>query len=837
MATDNVDVVVEKALKLLMGAGGHTDGLKALAKELLKNPKAAATIVGGLVVDHWHLGLKEVTMAAFQKNLQSIYEDNYIALKLLENVNNQKSLLDGLDDDLKSKLNDPEKGVYILKILGFDKKQIKEYQEGYSKNCVKYLNENLQFTPERFQKIEFMLNAAQCYLPFAEPHNGAVFKMPLKGQDGKYALVPMEVEKINMSPGIESDYYALNLRPINKLDPNNPDHRYYQDLIVFMGTNPLPTASGPMVTLHADTIPGKSVGENFVENSKDLFENLFIEQYKQNLINLIKNAEKPIKNYEKIWLDARVKCVGQSLGGSIPLQMLAKYPFMVEIAAFEPPLLRNDYQREIDKNMLEAKNAFSKLVDEMKLGEHAGELKKAFPDDKNSLQTKLKSNNIIITQLFDYVTKYGDTHPPATMYKVDVSKDTPTYKAIIYKAGMALTAMAHAMSVAPMTDTIIEPHGDLNKEGRAAFTSLLHNTVWKAIDPFLTKYFFVKSYLQSKIDLLNAKEHPAKATFYKTETPEMFAQQIADQWKSIQRDVGEIKQGEPSWKQGWHLKEKIDKLLRDIKRVELDSITKELFQDKNQDGIDVVKRQLKEIKYFDKTAESVLFDYAQKMSTLSFGIKIQFVSSLSQSDSTIDELKALRQQVIQQYETMGKGERMKFLEDVKKYIQSKQLLVTSPERGLLFDLRKRAKTGEEHKMLGDLIKLQRANLDQALKNSGLMIQFDNKLFPLSSVINAELDNPKISIKKLQMIQNELKSAIKDENQTIVNRAIQAKINNIDTEIKCREKAGLTSEVKGPPILNQSKSEHPHNPSAKLGSDRTSNQDVHPNNSSSKKKRV
>src|SRR5690606_16696315 len=103
---------------------------------------------------------------------------------------------------------------------------------------------------------------------------------------------------------------------------------------------------------------------------------LFKLQFKQNLERLLKLANENKKNiynidgvinYEKIWLDARVKCIGQSLGGSIPLQMLAKYPYMIEISAFEPPFLLEDLKHSMEVNLANANLQFSALVDELDL--------------------------------------------------------------------------------------------------------------------------------------------------------------------------------------------------------------------------------------------------------------------------------------------------------------------------------------------------------------------------------------------------------------------------------------------------------------------------------------
>ena len=350
-----VNETVLWALGQLMGMGGGSH-LPQSGKT-----KAALNILRGVGTDHTHQGYKEITMQAFQKGLQRILDDYYVALKILTDPA-------GMDEKMKEKLADPQNMKFILKILGLNKEERKNILENMPDDPDEklemlqdyFISKGPEYTNDRIHRIQLMQTGTLCYLPFSQPYDGQIIHIPAKDANGNYFRAPMTVENYNMNPGIGGPYHAINLHRVH-------DEPYVQDHLLFMGTNPLPTASGPSVTIHADTHAGKAIGENLVEQSSERFEALIKKQYIDNLKKLLDNPDQFKENgkinYQKLLMAARVKCAGQSLGGSISLQMLVKYPFMVETSAFEPPSLRKHHLEAMHTNILNSDKQMAEIFD------------------------------------------------------------------------------------------------------------------------------------------------------------------------------------------------------------------------------------------------------------------------------------------------------------------------------------------------------------------------------------------------------------------------------------------------------------------------------------------
>ena len=812
-----MEKIVQKALEMLLGAGGHKAGVSGLAGALLASSsslKNALKVGMGVTMDHWHLGYKDVTMEAFRVGLQRITEDYFIAFKILQN-----NFYD-LQQDHLDKLTDTENRVHILKILGFTKNECKMLNSMIATNpqqaasiINRFINTNREqdYRINQIQKVEFMLNGAQCYLPFAEPNDGHCIKMPMKDKMGQYALVQMQVERINMNENIGGPYYALNLRPTDKRSNENS---YSQDLTIFMGTNPLPTASGPSVTVHADTISGMSVGENFVENTRDMFEQLFKSQFKQNLERLLKIANEDkeniynkdgVINYEKIWLDARVKCVGQSLGGSIPLQMLAKYPYMVEISAFEPPFLIEDLKYSMEANLANAHIQFSALVDELDLNIFPNidknKLKTVVSKDTHALKEKLKENNIIVTQLLDFVTKYGTVSPPAQIYHVDTNKKMPKYNKVtdkIYKAVMAGSAMSHAMVLAGQNDKIIHKlDSGLSKRPRQTFSGFLHKLVWNVVNPPIGLYFQLKHFYLNNVH--DPKMNPSKSPFFLEKNKEILERELAGKWGVIQNHLTELSTAQ-AWSDGGHLNHKFQELGRMMQRAEQlqvgaetrDAILNFTIQTPNE-------KQEIYIKLFkaataapdqvnidkDEIQSSILEKLDNNLNT--YTNILQSVTSENQVELS-KQLKQSRQQILELYSLLDHGHRLDFISTVKKNIDEHKLLVTNPKNGLLNDMKCRAQSPKEMRQISKLIKLQEKQL--------LKIPFNKKV---QKILNTDLSKAKPET--LTLMKVELKTALNStDDHSLASRILIHKLNSIDTYIQLNPKKQSSPDPKSKKTL-------------------------------------
>lgn len=808
---EEMNYVVQKALEMLLGAGGHKAGITGLGDAIFKSSTSLSNAfkVGmGVTLDHWHLGYKHITMDAFRTAIQKIAEHYFIAFKILEEENVNQ--LPETQSNVFTALNNPEDREHILKILGLTKSERafieKSIQTDINQNAngieiAEIINnfislnkeQKSDFRKKQIQKVEFMLNGAQCYLPFAEPNDGHRIKLPTKNTEGKYVLTEMEVEQINMSKGLEGPYYALNLRAIER-------NQYCQDITIFMGTNPMPTASGPFVTIHADSIPGMAVGENFVEGAKDQFENLFKQQFKENLEQLITQAKKSSNdiNYEKIWLEARIKCVGQSLGGSIPLQMLSKFPYMVEIHAFEPPFLPEHLRNAMEINLINASDNFAKIVDELDLpGMSLAEkdaLKGVVSKDVNKLKNKLKENNTIVTQLLDFVTKYGSVSPPAQIYHVDTDKQMPKYNKItdkIYKGVMAGTAMSHAMALGGQNDKVINKiDEEISQEPRQAFTNFLHKMVWKIVNPPLVAYFYLKHFYLKNIH--NPKMNPSKNPSFMDKNKEILEQEIKGKWRIIQKNL--TKANKNNCFSGQHLNDKFKELAAMIERADLLNLDTSSIKNEIQEKISYLKTQpnnlntsiyarlLEQAILPPSTNEDIQTNIHNSLSKVlkEYVNNLQLLTFENQQELS-EKLKKSRQKMLEYYPLLDKHHRRAFVSILKNEIENNNLLVSNPQKGLLHDLKYCAQSPGEKKALSHLIKKQEKQI-HAIVLSSEIVKILNTDMALTD--KATLNYMKNTLKnELTKYANQIDDS---EMNRLRKRVLISKINVIEKQEKINE---------------------------------------------------
>lgn len=562
---DEINEAVLNMLKMLTGGGGEP---------ITKSPHALLKIMKGLTTDHTHKGYKDVTMYAFQIAIQTMLENCYFALKLLENDPN-------INESFPKKLLEDEHLKYLLKILGFkraDRTEIIETLNQKSDNekiefLKNIINSNNIDKKDQKTRLEMMVTGLLCYFPFSEPNDGHRLNIPVKDQKGNYYLEETQVERINMSPDKKNPYYALQLSPVK---PTN-ENAYVQNHVIFMGTNPLPTSSGPSITIYADTVPGKSIGEIFVDASEELFKKMLTAKFKENLYTLIKDHLDDFKNetgeinYQKLWLAARVKCVGQSLGGSLSLQMLAKYPHMVEVSTFESPFLLKNYKRKIEENLLNAQKEYFKIIEDLNL-ENSGidieDLKRAVPKNNfGQLEAILSKNNVAIAQSADLAIQYGTESPPLYLLYVTRKAGKNIYEKIrnnIFDLGMGLSLLSHAMVLASDQNKEIKRLDNLydvfDKRSRALFTFLLDKEIWPSINSPTKLYIQIKHFFLNKI--YDPKMNPAKNPKYIEINKLKTSNELRGKWELIKTALEKLEKNPEHWQAGAHLNEKIEDFFR-----------------------------------------------------------------------------------------------------------------------------------------------------------------------------------------------------------------------------------------------------------------------------------
>ncbi|MBP9721599.1 MAG: hypothetical protein KBD64_00400 [Gammaproteobacteria bacterium] len=228
------------------------------------------------------------------------------------------------------------------------------------KTAFKYSDDN----KEPLQ-LKFIIDFALSIIPFTEPKDGTEIIVP-QLIDGNWIQVKYKTEKIPMTSDlVGSPYYAYGCKPI--------DQPKAHALLLFGGTNPIPTCSGGWHTFRTDLVPMRSTGET--------------------LYNL---GKKQIQD----WITANatvtrsVIATGMSLGGSLSMHAHINQPDLVAVRAVNPAFL-----------LSKAKKTYE---------EHT--------KDKSTIQPV----NIVI-QKRDKVSLYGTWVPPrSSLYRLS-SKIADTY--------------------------------------------------------------------------------------------------------------------------------------------------------------------------------------------------------------------------------------------------------------------------------------------------------------------------------------------------------------------------------------------------------------------------
>jgi hypothetical protein len=189
-------------------------------------------------------------------------------------------------------------------------------------------------------QLQNIITSALSIIPFTEPLDGTVIRVP-QLIDNSWQEITYTIQRIQMTPSaFGAPYFAYGLMP------NGGEAPGAQAQILFMGTNPIPTATGSHHTFMADTIPGLSVGEHLYLSGKS------------NIQEFINNAHATT--------GVPVIANGQSLGGSLAVLSHVYQPDKVQAAAFNPPAflfnLRTTYERNLEQAKLtdETDEAFFK---------------------------------------------------------------------------------------------------------------------------------------------------------------------------------------------------------------------------------------------------------------------------------------------------------------------------------------------------------------------------------------------------------------------------------------------------------------------------------------------
>ncbi len=172
-------------------------------------------------------------------------------------------------------------------------------------------------------QLQNIITAALSIIPYTEPLDDTVIRVP-QLIDDRWQKITYTLQRIQMTQSaFGPPYFAYGLMP---------NSGGAQAQILFMGTNPIPTATGANHTFMADTIPGLSVGEHLYLSGKN-------------------NIQEFI-NHAHTTTGAPVIANGQSLGGSLAVLSHVYQPDKVQAAAFNPPAfllnLRTTYERNIE---------------------------------------------------------------------------------------------------------------------------------------------------------------------------------------------------------------------------------------------------------------------------------------------------------------------------------------------------------------------------------------------------------------------------------------------------------------------------------------------------------
>jgi hypothetical protein len=165
------------------------------------------------------------------------------------------------------------------------------------------------FIENKELQLSALITNSLSLIPYAEPENDHKFVIPQK-INGLWQMVEYETERIKLTPEqFGSPYFAYGLKPINNSEA--------QALLLFMGTNPLPHATGAHHTFMADFMPFHSVGEHLYRADKDKLHAWVNAQYDI--------TSKPVIAH------------GHSLGASLAVIAHVHQPDKIQARAFNPP--------------------------------------------------------------------------------------------------------------------------------------------------------------------------------------------------------------------------------------------------------------------------------------------------------------------------------------------------------------------------------------------------------------------------------------------------------------------------------------------------------------------
>lgn len=169
------------------------------------------------------------------------------------------------------------------------------------------------------QKDIVIGNLLSIYALLCEPANNDKLFVPVQ-VNNQWERVEYRVKRIQLTPAAFGEpYFAYGLEPKNKAADAK---------LLFGGTNPIPTATGSLMTMIMDLFPGMSAGRFAYNMSKKNIQHWVKQQYS--------NSGSKVK----------VTAAGVSLGGSLSLIAHIEQPTMVNARAYVPPgLLANEATR------------------------------------------------------------------------------------------------------------------------------------------------------------------------------------------------------------------------------------------------------------------------------------------------------------------------------------------------------------------------------------------------------------------------------------------------------------------------------------------------------------
>lgn len=171
-------------------------------------------------------------------------------------------------------------------------------------------------------QFDALMTAVTAMIAYTEMDENTTVKIP-QIINKQWLMIEYKVEPIQLTSSVlGSPYYAYGLTVIDKYNNTAPN------LLLFMGTNNFPTATGAHHTVLSDLVPGHSVGEIL---------------YKQGECKL------------KAWIESHsidtngninpITAIGQSMGGSLAIITHLKNSIRVRAKAYNPPALLSKHKR------------------------------------------------------------------------------------------------------------------------------------------------------------------------------------------------------------------------------------------------------------------------------------------------------------------------------------------------------------------------------------------------------------------------------------------------------------------------------------------------------------